>query len=143
MGTILVTYGNAAYDHEGYAGRVLRDGTVSSRWSAETDALATGELAPACSCGWIGTGRWQIPGDDPTAWSSGDLDDQVTAVWQSEHAVPVLTAAAGKAWARLAYELRCLADQVDDGWPAERVATALDAIRASVAALPSKAPTGG
>ena len=141
MGTILTDYGAAAYDHEGHAGRVLTDGTVTGAWSAETDARATGELAPACSCGWVGTGRWRIPGDDPTAWSSDDLDDQVTAVWRSEHAVPVLTAAAEQARARLASRLRWLADQVEAGRTAHWVDCELTTMQAGLTEL-GEAPTG-
>ena len=115
MGTILTGYGEAAYDHEGYASRVLTTGKVTGTWSAETDAQAKGELAPAYRCGRAGTGRWRVDPDSRFGIPDDDQEDEVLAAWRSEHAVPVLTAAADKARARLASRLRWLAEQVTAG----------------------------
>jgi len=63
--------------HEGYRARVLKDGSLASQWSAETNQLATGEIVVCCSCGWRG-GRY--PDDRSDA-----VDDLTFIEWRDTH----------------------------------------------------------
>ena len=47
--------------HEGYEARLLRDGRLTSEWSAETSRESTGYVVVICSCGWQG-GRYRDEG---------------------------------------------------------------------------------
>ena len=85
MGTILSSYGAAAYDHEGYPAQVLEDGTLTSTHSAETTPRMVGQLVAACSCGWTGTTRYP----SPTSFDE-DAEALALAEWEHTHAIPTL-----------------------------------------------------
>jgi hypothetical protein len=68
-------------DHEGYAARRLRDRTLTSTWTRDTDAF--GAFVAACSCGW--TGRHDHP---PTGHGRTTAEDEC----ELHHAQPVLAA---------------------------------------------------
>jgi len=85
VGTILSSYGAAAYDHEGYPAQVLEDGTLTSTHSAETTPRMVGQLVAACSCGWTGTTRYP----SPTSFDE-DAEALALAEWEHTHAIPTL-----------------------------------------------------
>jgi len=58
MGTILSSYGDAGYGHEGYVGQLLDDGTITGTYSSSTIPRMTGQVVAACGCGWTGTTRY-------------------------------------------------------------------------------------
>jgi len=121
MGTILTSYGDPGYDHEGYAAYVLDDGTLIGTWGTDTRPRMTGELVAACSCGWTGATRY--PGAD-----SDPLDEEAEAIalgeWEHTHARPVLERAWHGEFGQLQATLRNLAamDLTSEGRsPRERV----------------------
>ena len=65
MGTILSSYGDAGYEHEGYAAYVLDDGTITGTYSSSTIPRMTGHVVAACGCGWTGTTRYPCTGGAP------------------------------------------------------------------------------
>ena len=81
------------YEHEGYAARVLPDGSLTGTWTAET-ADFLGYVA-ACACGW--TGDTQYPPTDGG-------EDEARAEWDRDHLQPLI-------------------ERAERGWPAwaERV----------------------
>lgn len=96
MGTILCSYGNAAYDHEGYAAQVLDDGTITGTYSNETRPRMIGRVVAACDCGWRGTIYYPS-----TGLCDEDAEDQALAEWQDTHAIPTLEAVHATKWERL------------------------------------------
>ena len=105
MGTILTSYGDPGYDHEGYAAYVLDDGTLTGTWGPDTRARMTGERVAACDCGWTGTTRHRGAGGDP-------LDEAAEAIalaeWEHTHARPVLEQAQHRDLGELHERLRSL-----------------------------------
>jgi hypothetical protein len=77
MGTFLTSYGDDAYDHEGYAAQVLDDGSLTSTYSEDTTPRMVGQVEAACGCGWTGTTRYTEPegyaevAEDPP-WTTGN-----------------------------------------------------------------------
>lgn len=65
-------------DHEGYGARRLRDGTLTSTWSAETTSVET--YLPCCICGWQGT----------SFAASQDGYEEACRAWENDHAIPLL-----------------------------------------------------
>jgi NTP pyrophosphatase (non-canonical NTP hydrolase) len=86
MGTILVNYGDAADDHEGYAGQVLDDGSITATYSNETRPRMIGAVVAACGCGWQGTTRYPT-----TELFDTVAEERALAEWETQHAVPTLT----------------------------------------------------
>ena len=105
MGTILTSYGDPAYEHEGYAAYVLDDGTLTGTWDPDTRPRMTGERVAACDCGWTGTTRHRGADADP-------LDEQAEAIalaeWEHTHARPVLEQAQHRDLGELSDRLRNL-----------------------------------
>ena len=87
MGTILTSYGDDAYDHEGHAAYVLDDGTLTGTWGPETRPRMTGERVAACDCGWTGTTRHPGAEGDPLDEAA---EGPALAEWEHTHARPVL-----------------------------------------------------
>jgi hypothetical protein len=58
MGTVLIGYGDAGYDHEGYAAQVLDDNSITGTYSDKTIPRMIGQVVAACDCGWTGTTRY-------------------------------------------------------------------------------------
>ena len=100
MGTILTSYGDAAYDHEGYPAQILDDGTLTGTSSTETRPRMVGQVVAACSCGWAGATRYP---------SRREGDEAALAEWEHTHARPVLVAAQAAELDRLQAQLRGLA----------------------------------
>ena len=106
MGTILTSYGEAAYDHEGYAAQVLDDGTLSGTYSSDTRPRMVGEVVVACDCGWTGSTRYPCADGDPLDEAAEEL---ALAEWEHDHARPVLARAQDVELERLQAQLRDLA----------------------------------
>lgn len=105
MGTILTSYGEGAYDHEGYAAQVLDDGSITGTYSNTTRPRMVGQVVAACGCGWAGTTRYPAP--EPF---DAQAEALALAEWETTHAVPVLTQARQDRAARLAQLLAGLAE---------------------------------
>ena len=91
------------YEHEGYAARVLPNGTLT-RETAEFLAYVA-----ACGCGW--TGRTRYPATDAG-------EDEAIAEWERAHLRPLIEFArrTWHDWAeRVAARARHIAQQVTDG----------------------------
>jgi hypothetical protein len=108
MGTILTSYGEAGYQHEGYAAQVLDDGTLTATYSLETEARMVGQVIAACDCGWTGTTRYPCP--EPF---DEQAHERALAEWEHQHARPVLEAAQRCDLDRLTHLLRDLGAGVE------------------------------
>lgn len=86
MGTVLTGYGDAGYDHEGYAAQVLNDNSITGTYSDKTKPRMIGQVVAACDCGWTGTTRY------PTTTGPVDQDAEQLALteWEHTHARPTL-----------------------------------------------------
>ncbi|MGH3628600.1 MAG: hypothetical protein ACRDRL_14345 [Sciscionella sp.] len=106
MGTILTSYGDAGYDHEGYAAQVLDDGSITGTYSGDTKPRIIGQVVAACGCGWAGITRYPCP---------QPFDERAEALalteWETTHARPVLEQAQRNQATRLAKILNTLAEQ--------------------------------
>lgn len=85
MGTFVTCYGDAGFAHEGYAGQVLDDGTLTATYSRETEARMVGQVVAACDCGWTGTTRYPCPKPFDEQAHDLALDE-----WEHDHARPTL-----------------------------------------------------
>lgn len=103
------------YDHEGYAARVLPDGTLTASWTAET-ADFLGHVA-ACTCGW--TGERRHPADDVG-------DDHATDEWEHLHLAPLIAQVAGAGWQAWADRTAARSAEVAAHVAAGRLAVAVD-----------------
>jgi hypothetical protein len=103
MGTILTAYGDPAWDHEGYAGQVLDDGTITGTYSNDTTPRMIGTVVAACSCGWAGTTRYPAKELFDT-----EAEDLALAEWENQHAIPTLEDTRVEQCAELAAGLRAL-----------------------------------
>lgn len=106
MGTFLTGYGDADYEHEGYAAQVLDDGSITGTYSRDIQPRMIGQVVAACGCGWAGTTRY--PCLEP-------FDEQAESLalteWETTHARPILEQAQRDQAARLARLLADLAEQ--------------------------------
>lgn len=105
MGTILESYGDDAYDHEGNAAQVLDDGSLTSTYSDDTKPRMVGQVVAACGCGWTGTTRYTEPEGYAEVADDLALDD-----WERDHARPLLEGLRADHWARLRTMVRELAE---------------------------------
>lgn len=105
MGTFLSDYGDAAYDHEGYAAQVLDDGSLTSTYNNDTVPRMIGQVVAACDCGWTGSTRY--PAVDPFDETAEEL---ALGEWERSHACPALEAVHAGKWEQLRIVLRRLAD---------------------------------
>jgi hypothetical protein len=85
VGTFITCYGDAGYEHEGYAAQVLDDGSLTGEYSAETEARMVGAVVAACGCGWTGATRYPCP--EPFDEAAHEL---ALAEWEQSHARPLL-----------------------------------------------------
>src|SRR5215204_3520918 len=95
------------YEHEGYAARVLPDGTLTGTWTRETEEFLA--FVAACGCGW--TGRTRYPATDAG-------EDEAKAEWDRGHLQPLIESArrSWHEWAdRVAARAREIAQQVSEG----------------------------
>ncbi len=101
MGTILTSYGDPAYEHEGFADRRMPTGEYSNgEWSTRYPANAHVAFVATCACGWRGT----------TEHPPTDAGEELAlAEWEHTHARPVLGAAQAAELDRLQAPLRDLA----------------------------------
>jgi len=108
MGTILSSYGDAGYGHEGYVGQLLDDGTITGTYSSSTIPRMTGQVVAACGCGWTGTTRY------PTRELFDEQAHELAlGEWEHTHAVPALSAAVRDRTRRLPQLLSSLAADLD------------------------------
>ncbi len=108
MGTILSSYGDAGYGHEGYVGQLLDDGTITGTYSSSTIPRMTGHVVAACGCGWTGTTRY------PTRELFDEQAHELAlGEWEHTHAVPALSAAVRDRTRRLPRLLSSLAADLD------------------------------
>jgi hypothetical protein len=105
MGVILESYGDDAYDHEGYAAQVLDDGSLTGTYCDDTEARMVGQVVAACGCGWTGTTRY--PTTEPFDEAAHDL---ALTEWERDHARPVLEGSRVDHWDRLRTVVRRLAE---------------------------------
>jgi len=116
MGTILTSYGDAGYDHEGYPAQILDDGSTTAIHSDQTRARMVGLVIAACSCGWTGTTRYAT-----TAAIDVDAEELAMQEWEHEHARPVLIRDQGAKWDQLRMMLQLLGtahrDRLTDAAP--------------------------
>jgi hypothetical protein len=105
MGSILTSYGDDAYDHEGYVAQVLDDGSLTGTYSTDTTARMIGQVVAACDCGWTGSTRYPATGP-------GDETAQELALgeWERDHARPALEDLRAENWDRLRTLVRQLAE---------------------------------
>ncbi|HEX2300003.1 MAG TPA: hypothetical protein VHH34_16080 [Pseudonocardiaceae bacterium] len=106
MGTFLTGYGDAGYEHEGYAAQVLNDGSVTDTYSSATRPRMIGQVIAACGCGWAGTTRYPCP--EPFDEQAEDL---ALAEGETTHARPLLEQAQQDRAARLGQLLHGLAEE--------------------------------
>ena len=106
MGTILTGYGDASYEHEGYAAQVLDDGSVTGTYSGATLPRMIGQVIAVCGCGWAGITRYPCP--KPFDEQAEEL---ALAEWETRHARPLLEQAQQGRAARLAGLLHSIAEQ--------------------------------
>ena len=105
MGTLLTSYGDDAYDHEGYAAQVLDDGSLTSTYSDDTRPRMVGQVVAACGCGWTGTTRYP----EPQRYAEV-AEELALAEWERDHARPILEGLRADHWARLRTMVRELAE---------------------------------
>jgi hypothetical protein len=105
MGTFLTSYGDDAYDHEGYAAQVLDDGSLTGTYSEDTRPRMVGQVVAACGCGWTGTTRYTEPEGYAEVAEDLALND-----WERDHARPLLEGLRADHWARLRTMVRELAE---------------------------------
>jgi hypothetical protein len=105
MGRILVSYGDDAYDHEGYVAQVLDDGSLTATYSNDTTARMIGQVVAACDCGWTGTTRYPATGPFDEA-----ADELALGEWERDHARPTLEGLRAEHWDRLRTLVRQLAE---------------------------------
>ena len=103
--------------HEGYAARVLPDGTLTATWTRETREF-TGYVA-ACECGWQDTVR-----HPPT--DAGE--EAADADWSREH-LAALIGRAARGWGEWAERVAARARVVAEHAAAGRYAAAVTALR--------------
>src|SRR5881397_3778549 len=112
MGTILTGYGDAAYEHEGYAAQVLDDGSITGTYSAQTKPRMIGAVVAACDCGWQGSTRY------PTReLFDEDAEQLALAEWEHQHALPTLRTAHAELAERLQRLLAEHATRLGRHWP--------------------------
>jgi hypothetical protein len=107
------------YPHEGYAARVMPDGTLSGSWGGDIPDDAHIGFRAACACGWTGE-TLHPPGD-----YESDGYQAAEAEWDREHLQPLIAAAAGswRPWAdAVARQAAAVAGQVMAGRLADVVA---------------------
>lgn len=82
-------------EHEGYAARVMPDGTLSGSWGGGVPDDAHVGFRVACDCGWTGT-TLHPPGDyDSAGYRAAEAE------WDREHLRPLIAQAAAswRPWA--------------------------------------------
>lgn len=104
MGRFLTSYGNAGYDHEGYAAQVLDNGSLTSEYSDATEPRMVGAVVAACECGWTGTTHYPTRETFDEAATDLALDE-----WEHTHAHPILERAQRADVDRLQRRLQALA----------------------------------
>ena len=105
MGTLLTSYGDDAYDHEGYVAQALDDGTLTSTYSDDTAARMIGQVVAACVCGWTGSTRY------PSTSPFDEMADELAlGEWERDHARPTLESLRTEHWDRLRTLVRQLAE---------------------------------
>jgi len=82
-------YAGQVGDHEGYAERVLADGTRTAMWCAG-QAVTVAHIA-ACACGWRSAGQH---GPDEEADYEAVVEE-----WRREHLRPLIAEVADQGWA--------------------------------------------
>ncbi|MPZ66633.1 MAG: hypothetical protein GEU83_14355 [Pseudonocardiaceae bacterium] len=140
VGTFLTGYGEAGYEHEGYAAFVLDDGTLSATYGPETRPRMVGQFVAACGCGWTGATRYACADGDPL---DEDAEELALGEWERSHARPVLEQAQRGELGRLRAQLRQLAvaqlSGADDYRPPLQRARQLDGVVEALEAATARA----
>jgi hypothetical protein len=106
MGTFLTGYGDAGYEHEGYAAQVLDDGSITGTYSGATRPRMIGQVVAGCGCGWAGSTHYPCP---------KPFDEQAEALalaeWETSHARPLLEQAQHGRATRLGQLLHSLVEE--------------------------------
>ena len=68
-----------SYSHEGYAARILPDGTETGSWTGDTDEFVG--YRASCGCGWRGTSTYP-----PTKTGEYEADED----WDHHHLRPLI-----------------------------------------------------
>jgi hypothetical protein len=92
--------------HEGYAGRLWPDGSITSTWDGEPGSTGHSGLLGACECGWR-SDRIRPPGQDDSPEYQAALRDFTT-----EHLDPLIDAAKRRSWPRWVATVTAQANQV-------------------------------
>ncbi|HKR48722.1 MAG TPA: hypothetical protein VJT72_03920 [Pseudonocardiaceae bacterium] len=126
MGIVLTGYGDAGYDHEGYAGQVLDDNSITGTYSDQTTPRMIGQVVAACECGWTGTTHYPTP----TGPFDHDAEQLALTEWEHTPARPTLRRLQREESARLGRHLLGLACYIDhlatDSFEAQPRAARLD-----------------
>lgn len=110
------------YEHEGYAARVMPDGTLSGSWGGGVPDDAHIGFRAACGCGWVG--ETLHPGGD----YDGPGGEAALDEWDREHLQPLIDKAAGD-WAPWAERVGRLASAVAEHVKAGRLDRAAQAMQ--------------
>ncbi|MGH3680129.1 MAG: hypothetical protein ACRDT2_07740 [Natronosporangium sp.] len=80
------------YRHEGYAARVMPDGTETSTFGGRYGRSGHVGYRARCGCGWSGSTVYPVPDDDPFECEQADLE------WQRDHIDPMVEQARRTVW---------------------------------------------
>jgi hypothetical protein len=110
------------YPHEGYATRVMPDGTLSGSWGGDVPDDAHIGFRAACACGWAGT-TLHPPGDHDSPGYQAAEDE-----WRHEHLQKLIDEAAG-GWIPWAERIGRVAGAVATDVQAGRLDGAVEMLR--------------
>lgn len=111
------------YDHEGYAARVMPDGTETSTFGGEYGWDGHIGYRARCECGWAGSTVYPVP--DPDPWDSDETDQE----WMREHIQPMVDQARQQTWPAWSRREAERAASAAEAMAAGRYSDALDTMR--------------
>jgi hypothetical protein len=109
--------------HEGYAARLMPDGTLSSAWGGLDGLTGHTGLVGACDCGWRAD-LVHPPGDYASPSYEAAEED-----FRTQHLQPLIEAARQQSWPRWTTHVTGLAAQVADHAQRGRLDDAEDLLR--------------
>lgn len=80
------------YAHEGYAARVMPDGTETSTFGGQYGWDGHIGYRARCECGWVGATVYPVP--DPDPYDCDEADEE----WMREHIQPLVDQARRQTW---------------------------------------------
>jgi hypothetical protein len=110
---------NDPVTHEGYAARLMPDGTLTSTWGGQYGRTGHIGLIACCECGWRGE-TVHPPGDiDSPEHQAAERD------FETQHLDPLIDAASRRSWpdwaARTTARVAFVVDHISAGHPAMAV----------------------